>query len=73
MIRKHDLRGRTAKRALALVGGFAGCTGLLFGSMIGPAWAGGNGSTTQTQHAHGADAAGMVVIDFLPRNLPAPQ
>jgi hypothetical protein len=72
MLRKRDLDGRTAKRAPALVGGFVGCTGLMVGSMVGPAWAGANGSTTQTQHAHGADAAGQVVIDFLPQNLPAP-
>jgi hypothetical protein len=71
MIRKRDLRGRTAKRALALVGGFVGCTGLMVGSMVGPAWAGGNGSTTNTQHIHG-DTAGQVVLDFLPQSLPAP-
>jgi hypothetical protein len=35
------------------------------------AFAGGNGSTTQTQHVHGAGAAGIIVIDFLPQDAPA--
>lgn len=34
------------------------------------AFAAGNGSITQTQHIHGADAAGQVVIDFLPQDAP---
>src|SRR5262245_6211589 len=72
MLRKHELRGRTAKRALALVGGFVGCTGLMVGSMVGPAWAGDNGSTTQTDHRHGAQANGAIVLDFLPQDTPAP-
>jgi len=31
-----------------------------------PAFAGGNGSQTQTLHAHGADAYDLLVADFLP-------
>lgn len=33
-----------------------------------PALAGGNGSQTQTLHAHGADAYDLLVADFLPSN-----
>lgn len=33
-----------------------------------PAFAGGNGSQTQTLHAHGADAYDLTVADFLPSN-----
>jgi hypothetical protein len=34
------------------------------------AFAGGNGSITQTQHVHGAGTAGLVVLDFLPQDAP---
>jgi hypothetical protein len=66
------IQRRNVRKALAMAGGFVGCTGLMLGSLVGPAWAGGNGSSTQTQHAHGTDAAGLVVIDFLPQDVPAP-
>jgi len=35
-----------------------------------PAFAGGNGSTSQTEHAHGTQADGLVVLDFLPADSP---
>ena len=46
----------------------AGVSGLTFGGFGGVAWAGGNGAQTFTQHAHGSDAAGLVVLDFNPNS-----
>ena len=36
-----------------------------------PAFAGGNGATSQTEHAHGTQTEGLVVVDFLPSDSPA--
>jgi len=43
-------------------------TAAVVGLAVSPAAAGGNGATTGTQHAHGDDAAGLVVLDFTPEN-----
>ncbi|HEX4864520.1 MAG TPA: hypothetical protein VFV02_10630 [Acidimicrobiales bacterium] len=55
---------RKSVRASVLLG--AACVAL--GSLGGTAWAGGNGAQTFTQHAHGSDAAGLVVVDFNPNS-----
>lgn len=41
---------------------------LTLGGLGGVAWAGGNGAQTFTQHAHGSDVAGLVVVDFNPNS-----
>lgn len=52
--------------------GFFGTAALTLGSIGGTAWAGGNGAETFTQHAHGTDSAGLVVVDFNPNSQNTP-
>lgn len=59
-------RANASRRQLPRVAGFLGTAALTLGSLGGVAWAGGNGAQTFTGHAHGSDAAGLVVIDFNP-------
>lgn len=46
----------------------AGVSSLTLGGFGGIAWAGGNGAQTFTQHVHGSDVAGMLVVDFNPNS-----
>lgn len=52
----------------AKVAVLAGIASLTLGGLGGVAWAGGNGAQTFTQHVHGSDAAGLVVLDFNPNS-----
>ena len=63
------LARRTTNRATK-VGAFLGAAALATTLSGATAWAGGNGSQTQTLHAHGTDAYDLTVVDFNPADSP---
>ena len=68
-----DMKWRAPwNRRLIKAGLLIGSAGLFIGSSAGTAWAGGNGAQTFTMHAHGTDAAGLVVVDFNPNSQNTP-
>lgn len=62
---------RSVKTACILkLGALLGAAGLVSALGGGAAFAGGNGSQTQTMHAHGTDAYDISVVDFNPADSP---
>jgi hypothetical protein len=59
------MTGRAAK-----VGAFLSAAALTTTLSGATAWAGGNGSQTATEHAHGAQAYDLTVVDFNPADSP---